>query len=339
MSKKFDIITIGGATLDIFMKDGEFEVGKFIDDEEQLCVDFGEKIIIDETHFTYGGGGMNTAVSFAKIGLKTAYIGSIGGDEVGDALIKKLEEENINAEFLHIDKKHKTGISVALHAGSRDRTLLLFRGANNHLHQNCIATDMHTQTKWIYLSHLSGKSDLCLDRIAKTVEESNIKLAWNPGSTQLSKGQKHLERLLQNTTILNLNKEEAEKLTGKFIKRNQDLDESEIDNLKPLFDELLSYGPKIVVITDGKHGAAVSDGIDIVTSKNHEINTVRDTTGAGDAFGSGFVAGYIYTKNIKKSLKWGIVQSGSVVTKFGAQNGLLSKKEIQHELEGLGSNV
>lgn len=336
----FDIISIGGSTLDIFMKDKEFEVGKFLDEKEHLCVDFGEKILIDETHFTHGGGGMNTATSFSKIGLKTSLISSIGDDEVGQSVIKKLEENNVDTSMLHINKKHKTGLSVALHAGSRDRTLLSFRGANDYLLEDCILPEsLIGKTSWIYLSHLSGQSDTCLDAIAQVIEKSNIKFAWNPGKTQLNKGIAHLERLLALTTILNLNKEEAEVLTGKKIHTEKLFLKSDMPDVSELFESLLSYGPKIVVITDGKRGAAVSNGKEVITSKNHEMNIVKDTTGAGDAFGSAFVAGYIYSEDIKKALKWGIVQSGSVVTEFGAQNGLLSKNKIEEEIKMMSSNV
>lgn len=331
----YDIITIGGATLDVFMKDDEFEVSKTINEKEKLCLDFGSKILCDEVHFTNGGGGMNTAASFSKLGFRTAFLGAIGDDEIGDEIEKKLKEQDVSLNYLLRIPEEKSGLSVALHAGERERTLLLYRGANDHLTPDLIPWTGLEDATWIYLSHLSGESGSLLPKIAEFVYDHDIDLAWNPGSSQIEKGIEYLSDLLKETTILNINKEEAEELTGISISRNKDLAVDEMDDLTPLFKELFLYGPKIIVITDGRRGAAVSSKGKILISRNHEIGKTIDTTGAGDAFGSGFVAGYIYKGKIETALKWGIVQSGAVITKFGAQNGLLSRNEIQKELRNL----
>ncbi|MBU1167258.1 carbohydrate kinase family protein, partial [Patescibacteria group bacterium] len=253
----YDIITFGGATLDIFMKDKEFEISEVTNDLKKLCLAFGDKIIVDDVHFTNGGGGMNTATSFAQLGFKTSFLGAIGDDEIGDSIKAKLKKKNISSDLLQTIKDAKSGLSVAMHAGERERTLLLFRGANDDLRPEQVPWEKLSQTKWIYLSHLSGKSDASLSRLADFIEQNDIKLAWNPGSTQLKKGLPHLEKLLKKTTILNINKEEAELLSGITVARNKNLSQDEIDDMTPVFEKLAKVGPKIIVITDGKKGAAV----------------------------------------------------------------------------------
>ncbi|MBU1119061.1 carbohydrate kinase family protein [Patescibacteria group bacterium] len=328
--KKYEVITIGGSTLDIFMKDGEFEISKKVDDTEQLCMTFGDKIIVDDVHFTYGGGGMNTAVSFAYLGLSTAFIGIVGDDEIGKGILKRVEERGIAHEYITESNEGKSGLSVALHAGKRERTLLLFRGVNDQLKPTYLKEEVLNSSKWLYLSHLSGDSDTCIEKFASFLgDHPETFLAWNPGSTQLKKGIEHLSSLLAHTTILNINKEEAELLSGLSIARDPNLKEFQIDDLTPIHEKLSALGPKIVVITDGKKGASVYEDGNTSTSENHEIDSVKDTTGAGDAFGSGFVAGYSVTGNVTEALQWGIIQSGAVITQFGAQNGLLSRERLE----------
>lgn len=329
----YDVVTIGGSTLDIFMKDSEFEVSKESADVEKICMVLGEKLLVDDVYFTHGGGGMNTAVSFAGIGLETAFIGVVGNDEIGTGILKKIDEHGIEDALIVHNENEKSGLSVALHAGERERTILGYRGSNNMLVSKNIPGNLHELTNWVYLTHLSGKSDTCLGSIASAVAHEGTYLMWNPGSTQLKKGYSGMKELLKHTTILNLNKQEAELLAGVNVPRNTQLDIDQIDDVIVLFEEISKMGPQIIIITDGRRGAAVWENGKMVTSKNHDIAETVDTTGAGDAFGSGFLSGYIETGDVQKALAWGIIQGGAVITEFGAQNGLLSRNQMQEELQ------
>lgn len=329
----YDVVTIGGSTLDIFMKDSEFEVSKEGVDQEKVCMILGDKLLVDDVYFTYGGGGMNTASSFAQLGFNVAYIGSVGDDEIGKGIINMLSERGISDEFVKRNGERKSGLSVALHAGERERTILGYRGANDDLHSGDIPEDISEKTEWLYITHLSGASDMCLEKIAKVVSEKKLSIMWNPGSTQLKKGYEGMKVLLKHTTILNINKEEAEQLAGIEIPRDPELDPFQIDDVSELFERISKMGPEVVVITDGKRGASVYRDGKIFSSQNHDIAKTKDTTGAGDAFGSGFLAGFMKTRNIEEALKWGIIQGGAVITDFGAQNGLLTEERMYEEIK------
>jgi len=96
---------------------------------------------------------------------------------------------------------------------------------------------------------------------------------------------------------------------------------------------LASFGPKYIVITDGnKDVHALYDGtIYIMTPP--KIRNIIETTGAGDAFASSFLAGMIKGKGIEFSLKLGLVNSQSVVTSLGAKNYLLSYKDAMKRIK------
>jgi len=87
-------------------------------------------------------------------------------------------------------------------------------------------------------------------------------------------------------------------------------------------------GPNIIAITVGKKGVYAYDGQKIYYQKS-ALAKVINTTGAGDSFSAAFVASLFYQpENIKKALKWGVLNSASVIDKIGAQKGLLTKKQI-----------
>jgi len=124
------------------------------------------------------------------------------------------------------------------------------------------------------------------------------KIAFNPG---LRDREKDLS-IAKKAEVLILNKEEQEKL-GVF-------------------------GPKITVVTDGKNGAAVYEADQKILAKPALDVPVLETTGAGDAFTSGFLAAMFYEKDLETALDWGLKNSASVIQKIGAIEGLLNYERL-----------
>jgi sugar/nucleoside kinase (ribokinase family) len=129
-------------------------------------------------------------------------------------------------------------------------------------------------------------------------------------------GEKPLRQVLKNVEILIFNKEEAQALVRDTT-----------DNVYNLLFEVSRLGPKIVVITDGHNGAHCYSTYDehIYSAKPGKVHVV-ETTGAGDAFASGFVAGIIYDKDISFSLKLGMINAESLISGLGAKTKLLDTR-------------
>jgi sugar/nucleoside kinase (ribokinase family) len=132
-------------------------------------------------------------------------------------------------------------------------------------------------------------------------------------------GHQNLKKLLARSEIVFLNKNEALEIASKSRKAS--------GNIKYLLKYLHSLGPKIVCLTDGRKGAWASDGKKIHQSPIKKMKAV-DSTGAGDAFASGFLGFYLKGAALEASLKAGIANSASVVKYVGTTRGLLTKKEI-----------
>jgi sugar/nucleoside kinase (ribokinase family) len=307
----YDIITIGGA-----VRDFTFYVEKFQrKNSETICFPLGTKINIKEAYFTHGGGACNVAVGLANFGLKVATVIRIGKDHSGQAILEKLKEKKIETRFIQVDERLHTGVSVIIQPKGGERTIFSYRGANDNLK---VPNNLQIlSSKWVYIASLSGDWENVLNKVFQIWQKS--KIAWNPGVLQLQAGKKKLAKFLKRTEVLILNRAESAILA----KRSQ-------GNIVQLLKSIYQLGPKIVVVTCGKHGAYIIDKNGILYSRAKMIKNIIDTTGAGDAFSSGFLAGLILFNDTKKALKLGILNSASVLIKVGAQRGLLTKKDLKN---------
>ena len=213
-NKMYDIITFGSATQDIRLKSKDFKVLKNEKDfttGEGICLTLGSKIDIEEIDFTSGGGGTNTAVGFAKQGLKTAYCGAVGQDSAGEEIIKELKSYGVDTKFIFTKKEKHTNQSVIIFGEGSDRTILAYRGAAELLTKEDIPFKK-IKTKWIYLAPLTGLLCDITEDIVNFAYENKIKIAINPSKQQLSLPENVLNNILNfsyhyfyNTILVNIN--------------------------------------------------------------------------------------------------------------------------------------
>lgn len=312
----YDIITFGSATQDIFMSSRKLEVvedDKFVA-KKGLCVPLGSKMAMEEIFFAMGGCGANTAVTFALQGFKSAYCGLVGKDYPGQIIKENLSKNGVFLDLLKETEKEPTSFSVILSLPGVGRSILQKRGASHNLSIDDVDFDK-LKSKWFYVSSMSGKSAQAFKPVVDYAVKNKIKLAITPGETQLTEKLEILKSILSKADIFILNQEEAAQLAG-----------LDIDKEKEIFQQLDQWINGIVVITKGPKGVVASDGQNIYSAGIPESSLV-DRTGAGDAFGSGFVAGYIEKEDIAYALQLGTANATSCVQKFGATNGLLKKGE------------
>jgi ribokinase len=155
-------------------------------------------------------------------------------------------------------------------------------------------------------------------------------VAYNPSFKHLQgEGREDLLRHLQDVSFLVLNEGEAAELTGISFEKEQEV-----------FADLDARVPGIVAVTGGKKGVRVSDGAHIYKAGVFKEERVEDRTGAGDAFGSGFVAGLLQTQeeckkgacnpdNIAHAIRLASANATSVIEQVGATPGTLTKEAFE----------
>ena len=311
------IITIGAAVQDVFLSHSP-ELKPVADktaDELFLKIELGSKNDVNSIDFSTGGGATNAAVTFARQGLDVEFMGTIGHDPAGTAVLEALDEENVGTSYISYSERHHTGYSVVLLASNGERTFLTYRGASTHYDiKNFDIKDI--QADWLYVTSMAGCVDI-IDDIFHEAKKKGIKVFFNPGKGELAKSEK-LKALLEDVDVLSVNREEAQMIVPG-------------ENAEELARRLSKYIP-VVIISDGPNGVTATDGKVIVRAGMYEDVKVVDRTGAGDAFGSGFLSYYSQGKSLKDSIVFASANSTSVVTKIGAKTGILHRGVKLHAM-------
>lgn len=304
------ILSIGAAVQDVFLSHS-ISLKPVTDKpahEIFMKLDLGAKADVNNIDFSTGGGATNAAVTFARQGLHAQFMGTIGHDPAGRAVLEDLDKEGVDTTHVSYSEKLNTGYSVLLLAPSGERTILTYRGASTHYDaKNFDLTGV--KADWLYVSSMAGSMDV-LDNIFRHAKRAGIKIFFNPGKGELKQIHK-FKSLLEDVEVLSVNKEEAMQIV-------------EGTELEVITRRLLHYVP-VAIVSDGPNGVMASDGKTIVRAGMYEDVPVIDRTGAGDAFGSGFLSQWAQGKSLKDSIVFASANSTSVVTKIGAKAGILHK--------------
>lgn len=311
------ICAIGAASQDVYISGkGIKSQLNIIDNEHVESLRLGSKLTVDNLDFASGGGATNAAVTFARQGLNSSFIGKLSNDLPAQGIIADLDKENIDSRYVIYDDSRGTQYSTVLLAESGERTVLVYRGiSETHRPQDYEQVDF-SQYDWLYVTSFGGAME-ALDYIFQKASAAGVKIAFNPGDRELNQPDK-LKPLLEDVAVLLVNKEEAQKIV-------------EGEELEELTLHLLHYVPT-AIISDGPNGVVASDGRTLVRAGMYEDVKVIDRTGAGDAFGSGFVSQWALGKSLKDSVIFASANSTSVVTKIGAKAGILYTDTLLHDM-------
>lgn len=317
MSKKpIRILSIGAAVQDVFMSHSD-EFTAVCENPEDcfMRLELGAKADVNNITFSTGGGATNAAVTFARGGLHAIFMGTIGHDPAGQAVLDDLDRENVDTTHVSYSRKYYTGYSVLLLAPNGERTILTYRGASTHYEAKYFDLD-DIDADWMYVSSVAGQMDI-LDKLFRQARERDIKIFFNPGKGELKQTAK-LKGLLEDVDVLSVNKEEMQQIVHGETS-----------------EELVRHGLQYVdtvIVSDGPNGVVASDGKTIVRAGMYEDVKVKDRTGAGDAFGSGFLSKWAQNSNLKEAIIFGSANSTNVVTKIGAKAGILPGNARLHDM-------
>ncbi len=321
-----DIIAIGSATRDNFLKVNY----KLIDwpeteSKQAYALPFGEKLGVEDAYFTIGGNAANASVTFARQGFKTGCFAKLGDDLPGADLIKRLKSEKVITKLIVQTEEKPTAFSVLL-LQNGERTILGYHGASDTFTLQDINWNK-LKAKWWYLS-LAGESDAMYPELIKFARENKIKVAFNPSGHHIKHKRQEILDSLKDLYFLVLNIGEAADLVGISFEKEEEV-----------FKKLDELTPGIVAITDGPNGVAVSDGKQIYRAGIFKEQAVVDRTGAGDSFGSGFVAGLMRTGDVQYAVRLASANATSVVEKVGATEGVLTQEGFEKDMKWQNFNI
>ncbi len=304
-TKNLKMLSIGKATQDVFLKSDEFNPhveGKVA----YTHLPLGAKLDVDEVHFTTGGNATNASVTFARTGLQAQYMWVLGTEPSSLAIVAELDTENVDLSGVIQAATYRASYSTILLSPDGERTILNYHGTMAHPDGHPLNLDLIKDADWLYISSL-GSFEL-LEKVVSIAAKAGVKVAINPAGSELVQPAK-LKAILEDVEILIVNREEMHLLV-------------EGTTLEELARHGTHYTP-VVVVSDGPKGVIATDGKTLVRGGLYEDVPVIDRTGAGDAFGSGFVAMYAQGKDLKECITYASANSTSVVSSIGAKVGIL----------------
>ena len=301
------ILSIGKATQDVFLASSEFDPhteGKIA----YTHLPLGVKMEVSDVTFATGGNASNVAVTFARQGLQSEYMWTLGHDPASETILRDLDIEGVDTARVARDDRYQAGYSTIMIATNGERTILNHRGVSTDARGTDLDFNAIAEADWVYPTSLANGGIELLRRIVDAAEKAGTKVMLNPAGPELADPAK-LKALLESVEILCVNKEEMQQLV-------------EGETLEELVRHALHYVP-VAIVSDGPNGVVASDGKTIIRAGMYEDVPVVDRTGAGDAFASGFLSQWAQGKTLQEAIIFASANSTSVVTKIGAKAGIL----------------
>lgn len=317
-------LSIGGATIDVFVR-ADRDLVQRVTGGEAFIFPLGAKVRVREVKETCGGGASNTSVGLARLGCDSAFCGVVGSDQWGQRLLENLRREEVDTRRATVVEGEVSSFSIILSAASGERVILYEPGTNAHLQDALFDREALGSVQRVYLNSLQESSRIIEDDIVAALKRPGAPLlTWNPGSPQIraSARDEMNAALLKRTDLLLVNDDEALTFTGE-------------KTLQAALRALLKAGVHMVCITEGERGVTASDGTHLYHCPSVASAEIVETTGAGDAFGTGATWALLHGMDLPTALKAGTINATSVVGAIGAQAGLLTDIEMRERIESV----
>lgn len=352
------VFVIGGATLDIIVQYEEMETlihQRQGFTQSYLLLEEGKKIEVIHQANASGGGATNASVAFKRQGYDVSLFCKLGKDAAGEMVLRELEGYGLDVSSICYDEEIGTATSFIVPSLKGDRTVFAYRGANAHLLGKDLPLAKIPGAKFLYITSLSRASAARLPEIVSAAKKQNVKVAVNPGISQLKRGGSFLKDSLKYIDALILNEEEAKTFMVSLLQDEAKIPESQdlslpsklmekgsfaqgYFNLREFFQKVLSLGVNLVAVTNGAEGVYVATKDELYFHKAVRVKVVN-TLGAGDAFGSGFIGSWYETQDLEFSIRAGIANSASVIMHPDAKTGLLSKADLKTQANALQKDL
>lgn len=316
--QQIDFLAVGDIVTEPFIRLKEAEILDRDSDSPKLAMRWGDKIPYD--HFVLlaaVGNAANAAVSAARLGVASGLRAYVGNDQYGKQCLEVLAEEHVSTEHMVTEDGKRTNYHYVLWY-ENDRTILV-----KHENFNYTVPELTASPKWLYLSSLADHTLPYHEALVELLSQHpETKLAFQPGTFQMSLGTDALKGLYERTELYVVNKDEARRVL-----------KSDSHDIKNLITGLHALGPKLVVITDNTNGAYASDGTHAWHVPMYpDDREAFERTGAGDAFASTLTSALALGKSFEEALLWAPINSMAVVQEVGAQKGLLTRVQIEEHL-------
>lgn len=282
----------------------------------------GESLKGFESAMSPGGSAANTIHGLGMMGVQTGFLGRTGNDRIGRFFEDSMREVGVVPVVL--SSSSPSGIVRAIVSPDGERTFATFLGAAAEIQADDIKASMFRGYDFCYIEgYLISNRELFAKAIS-LAKQVKAKVVLDLASYNVvDENRGFLVNLLPYTDIVFANEEEARSLTGMEPEDALDFIASKVD---------------IAVVKVGKRGSLARRGKEKVTISANKINVI-DTTGAGDMYAAGFIAGLIQNKTLEQCTKYGSVLAENIIQVVGAKMDAARWKKILAELNAVSSEL
>jgi sugar/nucleoside kinase (ribokinase family) len=273
---RYDLVVLGDCNPDVLVTG------------DDVTPSFGQtEKLVDGISLVIGGSAAITAVAAARLGLRVALAAAVGADPAGRFMLDQLSAEGVDVSYVAVREDVPTGMTVALSRGG-DRAILTALGAVASLTAADVPASLLAEARhvhassWFLLEDSLGPGLAGLFSVARAEgAATSLDTNWDPAERWTGE---HLSTAIAQASLLLPNEAEALRLSSALS-----LDEAA--------GKLTAGGTRLVVKL-GERGALCAEGAGCAEGPaRYQVSlppvVPADTTGAGDCFNAGLIAGLL----------------------------------------------
>ncbi|MED3946420.1 ribokinase [Priestia aryabhattai] len=268
----------------------------------------GETVLGESFKTVPGGKGANQAVAAARLGADVSMIGCVGEDHYGKAILENFKSNGVSVENVKPVTDSDSGTAHIILAEG-DNSIVVIKGANDYITPDYVEKAKEKIKEADIVLIQQEIPEETVEYVAQLCQELKVPLLLNPAPARPLKAE-----VIEQVSYITPNEHEATLL---FEGKEK--------------EEVLKQYPNKLFITEGKQGVRYFNGEKEVLVPSYQVETI-DTTGAGDTFNAALAVALAEGMGFEKGIQFANRAASLSVTKFGAQGGMPTRKEVEESL-------
>ncbi|MCT9856841.1 ribokinase [Priestia megaterium] len=268
----------------------------------------GETVLGESFKTVPGGKGANQAVAAARLGADVSMIGCVGEDHYGKAILENFKSNGVSVENVKPVTDSDSGTAHIILAEG-DNSIVVVKGANDYITPDYVEKAKEKIKEADIVLIQQEIPEETVEYVAQLCQELKVPLLLNPAPARPLKAE-----VIEQVSYITPNEHEAQLL---FEGKEK--------------EEVLKQYPNKLFITEGKQGVRYFNGEKEVLVSSYQVETI-DTTGAGDTFNAALAVALAEGMGFEKGIQFANRAASLSVTKFGAQGGMPTRKEVEESL-------
>lgn len=280
----------------------------------------GQLVATEDFLMDSGGCAANTSTTLARLGIQARVAGKVGDDSYGAFITQDLARKGVETSGISTSQRFGTSKTVILPVIGEDRRFIHTFGANADFGADDIDWEALAEASVFYVGGYMILPDLAQDDLAalfQLARSHGVRTALDVvvPAGNASASLRDLERVLPFVDVFLPNDEEAQHLTGEEEPRRQ-------------AEAFLCAGCATVVITRGGRGSLLMDQAQVIEAPAFDV-TLVDSSGAGDAFAGGFIAGMMLGLDQAETLRFASAIGASCCMRLGCTTGIFTREQAE----------